>query len=525
MDVRSSHCSTMRRAGLKSCYRCADWKTFAVEHCDIGAGCEQSRRKSYSVNPPNDSPGASRRTVPPLAGDLSIFRTALEAVGEAVIITSPDLDPPGPCIEYVNPAFVQMTGYMPEDVVGRTPRMLQGPLTDRSVLDRMRAELMSHGTFAGEVTNYRKDGVPYIIEWRITPLRDGGGRISHWIAIQRDVTEARRAEEANAYLAAIVSSTSDAVLSFSLDGTIRSWNRGAEQIFGFTATEAIGQSSDLLVPDDHRHERQTYFEQASVGVPVQFDTVRRRKDGRLVNVAVTLAPIQKDGQVIGVSAIAHDIDERKRAEAHQNLLINELNHCVKNTLATVQSITSQTLRTASDPQQARCAIESRLIALSHAHDVLTRQDWEGAELEEIVLVALEPFISGMGDRLHLTGPRIQLPPRMALAIAMALHELATNAAKYGALSNATGEIYVGWKINTDSGSGTLRLRWEETGGPLVEAPLRRGFGSRLLERSLADELCGEVSISFGGAGVVCEVDAPLPEPHNHQPDGSGSEMA
>ena len=186
----------------------------------MAEGCEQSCKESRSVDPPNDSTEVSARPVLPFARDLGIFRTALEAVGEAVVITTPELDWPGPCIEYVNPAFTRLTGYRPEEVLGRTPRMLQGPLTDRSVLNRMRAELAAHGTFAGETVNYRKDGIPYIIEWQITPLHDREGRVSHWVAVQRDVTAARQAEEANAYLAAIVSSTGDAVLSFALDGTI-----------------------------------------------------------------------------------------------------------------------------------------------------------------------------------------------------------------------------------------------------------------------------------------------------------------
>jgi two-component sensor histidine kinase len=142
--------------------------------------------------------------------------------------------------------------------------------------------------------------------------------------------------------------------------------------------------------------------------------------------------------------------------------------------------------------------------------VLTRQNWEAAELSEIVSVALEPFRSLTEDRLHWTGPRIWLPPRMALAIAMALHELATNAVKYGALSNATGAVSFQWKIATGHGCKTLQLRWEETGGPPVAAPRRRGFGSRLLERSLADNLSGAVKIEFFVSGIVCLVEAPLP---------------
>jgi PAS domain-containing protein len=141
----------------------------------------------------------------------------------------------------------------PCPAAGRSVHSVSLPKTDRSVLDRMRVELAAHATYAGEVVKYRKDGTPYIIEWQITPLYDGDGQVMHWIAIQRDITAARQAEEANVYLAAIVSLTGDAVLNFALEGTIRSWNRGAEHIFGFMAAEVIGQSADLLVPEDRRH--------------------------------------------------------------------------------------------------------------------------------------------------------------------------------------------------------------------------------------------------------------------------------
>ena len=149
------------------------------------------------------------------------------------------------------------------------------------------------------------------------------------------------------------------------------------------------------------------------------------------------------------------------------------------------------------------------MALSRAHNVLTRENWEGADLREIVTQALEPYSSAREDRIHLDGPRVRLSPRMALALAMALQELATNAVKYGALSNETGQIRVAWSLDPSVKPTRLHLRWEESGGAPVEAPGRRGFGSRLIERSLAQDLDGEVRITFELSGVVCTVNAPI----------------
>jgi PAS domain S-box-containing protein len=211
------------------------------------------------------------------------------------------------------------------------------------------------------------------------------------------------------------------------------------------------------------------------------------------------------GRVLRSRGVLLDITERKRWEERQQLLVNELNHRVKNTLATVQSIANQSLRNAATPAQARGDIEGRLIALSRAHDVLTREGWEGANLREIVAHAIEPF----GQRFVVQGPDLRLLPRMALALAMALQELATNAVKYGALSNETGEVEIAW---TADDHRHLALTWTERGGPAVAPPNRRGFGSRLIERSLASDLGGTVALRFEPGGVVCTIAAPLPDP-------------
>jgi two-component sensor histidine kinase len=212
---------------------------------------------------------------------------------------------------------------------------------------------------------------------------------------------------------------------------------------------------------------------------------------------------------LGYTGCNIDITEAKLAEQRRDLLINELNHRVKNTLATVQSIASQTLRNAGTTSEAREAIEARLIALSRAHDVLTRENWEGAWMGEVVAHAISPFKGERESRFEVRGPDIRLEPRTALALAMAFQELATNAVKYGALSNDSGKVRLSWRLDRSAAVPRLFLRWSETGGPPVVAPTRQGFGSRLIERSLAQDLGGEVRIDFAPTGVICTVDAPL----------------
>lgn len=214
---------------------------------------------------------------------------------------------------------------------------------------------------------------------------------------------------------------------------------------------------------------------------------------------------------IKATGVVVEITERKRWEERQRLLINELNHRVKNTLATVQSLAAQSFRergVASDPRVT--AFQERLFALARAHDILTRDNWEGAELGEIVGEVIEPYCRESDGRCEMDGPHVRLRPGMALAVSMALHELATNAAKYGALSVPTGRVSITWTI-TPSQPRSLDLRWQESGGPPVTTPTRQGFGTRLIERSLALELSGEVDLTYGATGVTCKIKAPLPE--------------
>jgi PAS domain S-box-containing protein len=251
---------------------------------------------------------------------------------------------------------------------------------------------------------------------------------------------------------------------------------------------------------------------------------RIRTDGSPLRWVSAQAIVQRDagGRARRVVGIHQEVTERKRAEEHLRLLVHELNHRVKNTLATVQSIAMQSLRGLDGPQvagakidAAKSAFEARLIALARVHDVLTRESWEGAELAEVVKDALAPLDGpGAPSRFAVGGPALRLPPRIALSIAMALHELATNAVKYGALSVPAGQVALSWSV----AEGRLSLRWQERGGPPVVPPTRTGFGSRLIERSLARELDGTVSLSFPREGVVCTIVAPLADPGGIRPE-------
>jgi two-component sensor histidine kinase len=200
-----------------------------------------------------------------------------------------------------------------------------------------------------------------------------------------------------------------------------------------------------------------------------------------------------------------DVTDRRRAEEHQRLLVNELNHRVKNTLAIVQGIAQQTFKGVDGVAEAKAAFEGRLAALSAAHNLLTRESWESASIAQVVEDAIRPY-GGLPGHASADGPDLKLNPKMAVSLALALHELGTNAAKYGALSSPEGRVEIAWRVEDDR----LKLVWRETGGPVVSAPDRRGFGTRMIERGLASDLDGTARIDFRREGVVCTVEAPLP---------------
>jgi PAS domain S-box-containing protein len=268
--------------------------------------------------------------------------------------------------------------------------------------------------------------------------------------------------------------------------------------------------SDTMHPDDAER----------IGAEI-FDAMTRRKgaiirgryrnaDGAFRVLHTTARPrFSGDGEFLGMIGVNLDLTEQERAEATQRVLIDELNHRVKNTLATVQSLAMQTFRDVPDSKDARDRFTGRLVALARAHDILTSRRWESADVMQIVDRALEPFRNGH-DRISKQGPAIHLTPKQTLSISLALHELATNAVKYGALSNEAGSVILAWEILPGTDGVRLRLVWREENGPPVTPPVRQGFGSRLIGKNLAGELNGEVQIDYLPAGVVASIVCPLP---------------
>lgn len=241
----------------------------------------------------------------------------------------------------------------------------------------------------------------------------------------------------------------------------------------------------------------------------------RRKDGSEFWAAVLISPVKdEDGDIIQHFASFMDLTAYKEEQAHSTLLIEELIHRVKNTLATVLAIVSQAARTTADPQAMRKAVETRLIALSRSHDLLRREKWHSAELRDVLLDALEPFgtAEGRARRIMLKGEDIRFGPKAALALGIAFNELATNAAKYGAFSNDVGSVWIEWVIEPSPTGRRLVLTWTEKDGPAVTAPLCKGFGSHVIERGLAPELNGAVRLDYRTEGVVCTINIPAPEP-------------
>jgi PAS domain S-box-containing protein len=365
-----------------------------------------------------------------------------------------------------------------------------------------------------EAVAERTDGVRVPFLAYPTPLRDSSGAVTGAVNMLVDITERKRAEALAERLAAIVQSSDDAIISKDRDGIIASWNRGAQRLFGYASEEIVGKSVMTLIPSERHLEEAEILDRIRAGEHIEhYETLRQRKDGSRVWVSLTISPLKDaQGRIVGASKIARDMTERRRADEHRKILMGELNHRVKNTLAVIQSIASQTLGHAATIEEAREAFGSRLINLAKAHDILTRESWTGANLAEIVSNTIKPH-AGSG-RFRIEGPNIHLAPSPALAISMALHELSTNAAKYGALSTEEGHVIIAWTLSGDGDDRHLTLQWREKGGPKTVPPDHQGFGSLMIERVLAAELGGKVHVAYESSGLVCTIDAPMPVGHH-----------
>ena len=493
--------------------------------------------------------------------------------------------------------------------------------------DRGRVENALRAATADGATNvkfqYRilRDGE---IRWISTRLRleyDAHGAPIRRFGVNQDMTERYSTTMANAHLAAVVESSSEAIKSYSLDGVIISWNAGAERLFGYTAAEALGKRIDLIVPEDRKSEARNKLATVSAGGHVRLETMRRRKDGSLVHIALSASPVRDaSGRVVAVSALAHDIGPRiaaqraleryrllaehardillvlrlrdgaivetnaaavaaygyereeligmnianlraaetvaalrddldrvgegtlfetvhKRRDGSifpvevsavsmvidgermilslvrdisernewarvQRLMTRELLHRVKNSVAVIQSLVRLTAPRARNLDEFVASLSGRLSAMAAAHDLLSEMHWRGADLGELVAKQLAHYLSGSDKRLSMQGPAVRLPQQFAVPLALALHELATNAAKHGSLSTPEGRVDLSWTYARGP-RDKLRLEWRESGGPPVTRPTSTGFGSTLIERGMPG---AKVERRFDPRGLTCTIE-------------------
>ncbi len=357
----------------------------------------------------------------------------------------------------------------------------------------------------------------HIIDRVLEPVTDEHGHILGVFIEGFDVTDQVRAqaaaEESERRLSAAIAVARLGAFEWNLETLDATLDARAREIFAFGPDEILTvpdvlaridrEDMDRVRAENTVHDAANCFRQ-------EYDFRIHLPDGSTRNiVSVSDSVVEPDGRRTRLVGVFDDVTERRAAEKRQRMLINELNHRVKNTLATVQSIAAQTLRSAPDLFAARDSFEARLVALAAAHDLLTAQSWDGARLTDIVASALAPFESVQRPQISRSGPPAWLAAQRALALALALHELATNAAKYGALSTPEGQVAIRWSLAGEA----LSLTWTETGGPAVRAPDRSGFGMRLLQRSLAPELQGEVTVDFAPEGVRCEIRCRIEEAH------------
>ena len=418
-------------------------------------------------------------------------------------------DQAGKCI-YLNAALRAFWDIREEEIATFDWLQTIHPEDRETLLQPFGKAMAEQAPFVVEARFKRADGSYRTIQTQAQPRFDHDGMFVGMIGVNVDITEARRAEESAMRLAAIVESTTDAVVSKNLDGVIVSWNRGAQRLFGYTADEAVGQSILMLIPPEYKKEEPVILERIRRGERIApYDTVRRRKDGQLIPVSLAVSPVyDRSGRIVGASKIARDITSRKESEQAIRLLMREVNHRVKNQYSVILSMIRETRERTRNPDDFERGVRERIMALSRSHDLLVSADWKGANLQELLLSQLQPF--GHEERVHLSGPPVVLKPNAVQYLGIAFHELATNSAKYGVLSGSEGTIEINWSTRMDEyDQRRFCLNWRETGGPAPSPPAGKGFGTIVIERVAPQAVDGTSQVVYEPTGVNWVLDAPM----------------
>lgn len=410
----------------------------------------------------------------------------------------------------VNDRLCQMLGYTREECLALTPEGMTHPedlASEQVLIERMMKD---------EVPNYvvekrlkHKNGEDIWVRVTSSLIRTPSAEDYYRISVVEDVTQRRQARLAAARLAAVVQSSSDAMLSVSIPGDIiETWNPAAERLFGYREDEVVGKSKAMLIPPEFQHEIPGWIARLAAGESTRVESIRVHKDGTRLQVAVSAAPIRVAGSdsITAASVTVEDISERKQWERQLLLLNREFAHRLKNSLAVIQSIANQTVRATPQPEEFRVAFQGRLQALAAANDLLLESSWSGADLGDFLLSQLKPLLSDSGHQLRMSGDAVVMPSGLSVPLGLAIHELGTNALKYGALSRPEGYVDLSWTVKQSDDDPRLVLVWREVGGAPTSPPTRRGFGSTLIDRGIPN---ARVTREFGPSGLVCTIDAPL----------------
>lgn len=462
------------------------------------------------------------------------FASAVRATRMPMIITDPN-QPDNPIV-FANDAFLRLTGYDRDEIIGRNCRFLQGPLTDPEHVAKLRDAIARRSQIELDLINHRKDGSTFHNRVLISPVFDEDGHLTYFFASQFDVTLERerlvrlqqdhdrleREVERRTRDLRLLEERQDFTLkaarvgSWVLDladmrltsSTICKRNFGREPSDPFTYDDLM----DAIVPEERWKVRSSVTDAIEGHSDYEHEYRITTPAGETRWILARGRPhYDADGRATGMSGVTLDVTDNRRNEEQRILLTAELKHRVKNSMATIQSIATQTLRHASSLKEAAEVLTARMQSLASAHDLLTREDWQSATIAESVASAVESFDAPGSGRFRVGGPHVVLGPRAAMSMVLALHELSTNAVKYGALSVPAGHVVIDWHVTKHGGADTIEFRWQEVGGPEVTGPRRIGFGTRLVEKVLAAELGGKGSIEYKASGVVFTLVAPMPD--------------
>ncbi|WP_262027519.1 PAS domain-containing protein [Microvirga sp. Mcv34] len=453
----------------------------------------------------------------------ALFKLIAESLPALVWIIKPNLE-----LTYTNERWVTYSGLPPQDALGLSWTAAIHPDDWAKMTEEIKPVIAGETTYTTEARYRSADGEYRWHIIRAAPVRNAAtGEFKGWVGTSVDIHDLKMTEEAlrtsEERLSLAQSAAGIGVFDWHVPSDTITWTVEQERLFGMEPGSFKGSSSDWaerIIPEDREYAIQAIADAlARHDKDIDFIFRIQRPDGIRTMQTIALFFYQADGSPLRMVGVDIDITHYKEAENRQNLLIRELHHRVKNTLATVQAIVGSTARTASSIDEFYQGFVGRIVSLARTHNLLTEDLWQKADLEVLVQTELGPYEDEARNRITIMGPHLELPSEAAVPIGMAIHELTTNAAKHGALSTFGGQVEVRWEILGDE-RPMLHFSWEEHGGPHVSAPGRQGFGTRLLQRVLSTQLQAEVSMEFPQEGLRFSMRMPIPnDPPPFNPDG------